>query len=37
MREFLMDKFIQFHKMLTPEQRIKFADLIERSAMKIEE
>jgi Spy/CpxP family protein refolding chaperone len=37
MRELLMDKFIQFHKVLTPDQRMKLTTLFEKFAMKIEE
>jgi Spy/CpxP family protein refolding chaperone len=37
MQEFLMEKFIQFHKMLTPGQRIKLANLIEKVSMRFEE
>jgi Spy/CpxP family protein refolding chaperone len=37
MQELLMDKFIHFHKMLTPDQRMKLATLLEKFAMKIEE
>ena len=37
MQELLMDKFIQFHKVLTPDQRMKLTTLLEKFAMKIEE
>ncbi len=37
MREFLMEKFIQFHKMLTPGQRIELANLIESLSLRFEE
>jgi len=36
MREFLMDKLVQFHKMLTPEQRTKFVAWMEKFAKKFE-
>jgi Spy/CpxP family protein refolding chaperone len=36
MREFLMDKLAQFHKMLTPEQRTKFVDWMEKFAKRFE-
>jgi Spy/CpxP family protein refolding chaperone len=36
MREFLMDKLVQFHNMLTPEQRTKFVEWIEEYAKKFE-
>ena len=37
MREFLMDKLVQFHKMLTPEQRTKFVEWMGKFAKKFEE
>ena len=37
MRGFLMDKLVQFHKMLTPEQRTKFVDRMNKFAKKFEE
>ncbi len=37
MRELLMDKLVQFHKLLTPEQRIMFVELMEKYAKKFEE
>jgi Spy/CpxP family protein refolding chaperone len=37
MREFLMDKLVQFHNMLTPEQRVKFVELMEKFAKRFEE
>jgi Spy/CpxP family protein refolding chaperone len=37
MREFLMDKLVQFHKMLTPEQRTKVEEWMEKFARKFEE
>jgi len=36
MREFLMDKLVQFHKMLTPEQRAKFVEWMEKFAKRFE-
>jgi Spy/CpxP family protein refolding chaperone len=36
MREFLMDKMVQFHNMLTPEQRTKFVEWMEKYAKKFE-
>ena len=37
MRDFLMDKLVQFHKMLTPEQRAKAADWMDQVCKKFEQ
>jgi Spy/CpxP family protein refolding chaperone len=36
MEDLLTNKFIQFHKMLTPAQRAKFADWVEKFAVRME-
>ena len=37
MREFLMDKMVQFHRMLTPEQRAKAVEKMEKFSKKFEQ
>jgi len=36
MREFLMDKFVQFHNMLTPEQKAKAIEWMEKVCKEFE-